>query len=111
MLLGENGDDQLDGGSGNDLLDGGSGQDVLTGGSGNDTFVFKTGYGNDVVQDWSSAGDRIDITGTSIATFADLQASTSQVGNDTVLDFGDDDTLTLVGVNSATLNENHFGFA
>ena len=44
-------------GTGNNLantLTGGNGNDTLTGGAGNDVFVFKTGFGNDLINDFDA---------------------------------------------------------
>ncbi|WP_341486928.1 calcium-binding protein [Pararhizobium sp. A13] len=66
-LYGRFGKDTLTGGDGNDTLWGGLGKDLLTGGSGNDVFVYKTAaesgrLGSDTITDFSSnEGDRIDI--------------------------------------------------
>ena len=49
VLLGEAGYDLLSGGPGNDMLDGGVGDDELRGGLGGDTYVFKLGYGSDLI--------------------------------------------------------------
>ncbi|MEM8832635.1 MAG: hypothetical protein AAGE96_25340 [Cyanobacteria bacterium P01_G01_bin.19] len=61
-MLGELGNDILEGGAGNDILDGGDGTDTLTGGSGNDTFVFNTSEaGIDVITDFTVSVDIIQI--------------------------------------------------
>lgn len=65
-LYGGKGDDKLDGGEGDDTLDGGEGRDVLTGGAGADTFVFKKadlGRARDVITDFTSGEDKIDLSG------------------------------------------------
>lgn len=51
-IYGEAGDDNLYGGSGNDLLDGGAGNDKLYGGTGVDTYIFKKGYGSDIIKSY-----------------------------------------------------------
>ncbi|PIT09385.1 hypothetical protein BGI40_09745 [Snodgrassella communis] len=55
-LLGENGNDILNGGDRNDIIDGGSGNDILTGGAGNDILwgrdgddILNGGDGNDIL--------------------------------------------------------------
>jgi Ca2+-binding RTX toxin-like protein len=53
-LLGTGGNDILIAGPGNDLLVGGAGNDHLSGGSGINTFLFRTGFGNDTITDFSS---------------------------------------------------------
>jgi VCBS repeat-containing protein len=61
-LFGENGDDRLFGGDGNDLLAGGQGNDRLWGGAGADLFVFAKSGGNDVIEDFDAAIDRLLLT-------------------------------------------------
>lgn len=50
-LYGDAGNDMLYGNDGSDVLDGGAGSDTLNGGIGEDTYVFKTGYGVDMITD------------------------------------------------------------
>ena len=45
------GADVLEGGDGDDTLTGGAGVDVLHGGKGNDIYIWKTGHGNDTIDD------------------------------------------------------------
>jgi Ca2+-binding RTX toxin-like protein len=66
MLLGNSGNNALDGGSGNDTLDGGNGNDTLQGGSGDDTVLgglgddmLSAGSGNDVL-DGGDGADTLD---------------------------------------------------
>ncbi|MBD2496754.1 calcium-binding protein [Nostoc sp. FACHB-280] len=54
LLKSTDGDDYLLGyswGLRNDILDGGLGNDTLVGGTGDDTYIFKQGYGQDVIQE------------------------------------------------------------
>lgn len=69
-LYGAAGADQLYGEDGNDRLYGGAGRDSLAGGAGKDTFLFTqvdetgtTEAARDVVQDFLSRTDRIDLSG------------------------------------------------
>ncbi|GAU80580.1 PQQ-dependent sugar dehydrogenase [Bosea sp. BIWAKO-01] len=110
-LRGLAGDDLLYGGSGNDLLDGGTGNDTLNGGPGNDRFVYAAGYGADVASDFvaGSGVDYVDLTTFfNINTLDDVLALSSQVGLNTVINFGDDDTLTLLGVAKENLGFDDF---
>ena len=109
-LIGDANDNTLEGGAGADVLSGGAGNDTLTGGPGGDRFVFGPGFKADTVTDFSAAeGDEIDLTGfTAIHSFAEAQAFASQVGADTVFNFGNGDTLTLTGVTASTLTAGNF---
>lgn len=69
-LDGDRGNDSLRGGNGDDTLIGGTGRDTLSGGSGADVFVFASAADSgvttatrDVIEDFSSGTDRIDLTG------------------------------------------------
>ena len=57
-----NGNETLFGGSGNDVLIGGIGNDHLTGGTGADTFVFNRSEGLDVITDFQSGVDKIQMS-------------------------------------------------
>jgi Ca2+-binding RTX toxin-like protein len=101
-LQGDTGQDVLEGGAGNDILTGGAHADTLSGGDGLDTFVFTSGSGQDVVLDFTVGEDILDIAkninGTSIETAADVAATATQVGADTVIDLGGGNTITLQNV-------------
>jgi len=106
-LTGTDGDNHLYGLGGDDTLTGGKGNDTLTGGSGNDRFVFATGDGADTITDFaagSASGDVIDLRQVNaVASFADVMAAAAQIGGDTVMDFGNGDSITLLGVDVAHL--------
>jgi trimeric autotransporter adhesin len=55
-LLGGAGIDALDGGEGNDTLNGGLDDDVLKGGVGTDKYQYRTGFGNDQIDDVDGKG-------------------------------------------------------
>jgi VCBS repeat-containing protein len=96
----------------NDILVGTAGNDILTGGAGDDLFVFATGSGADQITDFaagSGAGDRIDLTGVAgIHSLADVQAHAVQSGADTLIDFGNGDSIRLLGVNAGSLVADDF---
>ncbi|WP_347911153.1 peroxidase family protein [Pseudomonas grandcourensis] len=105
------------GGAGNDVLTGGGGNDLLSSGiAGNDTFVFAAaGFGNDAIFNFGTnpaAGqDLLDIAGLGItsATFAANVHITTD-GADTMVGIGTD-TIRLVGVASATVDQTDFHLA
>ena len=104
--------DDFRGGIGDDTLDGRGGVDSLTGGAGNDLFIYHSGGGADTITDFiagTGTVDRIDLQGFApFATFADLMAYSTQVGPNTVFNFGGGSTLTLLNVNRATLSTDDF---
>ena len=113
-LLGGGGIDLLNGGSGNDRLDGGTGNDRLTGGLSDDTYVFKAGYGADAIVGFVAGAanlvEHIELSGLGVSTFAAVQALTSNVGANAVINFGGGDTLTIEGVLTAALTADDFTF-
>ncbi|AYG63261.1 beta strand repeat-containing protein [Rhizobium jaguaris] len=89
-----------------------SGDDTLTASSGNDTLVFANTIGTDVVHNFDTAHDKIDLIGfAGFNSFADVQAhlSTDASGN-AVITLGDGETITLTGVSAAALTANDFLF-
>lgn len=111
-LEGGGGKDTLIGGEGNDRLDGGVGNDRLTGGLGADTFAFGTGYGADIVADFTPGGDKLDLAGlASIHSFQQAMAHATQLNGGTRFDFGGGDTLTLQNVKLTDMHNADFKFA
>jgi hypothetical protein len=102
-LNGGQGDDILIGNGGNDTLNGAAGSDILVGGAGNDTFVVASGNspallggsgnsgtiaGFDVITDFSTTSDILNLQGTPFAVAnvasADGSDSTLTIGNQTI---------------------------
>ncbi|GJL92952.1 calcium-binding protein [Hyphococcus sp.] len=114
-LQGGNLGDTLKGQNGDDVLIGGSGDDSLVGGAGNDRFIFGVGEGADVISDFTAGmatDDVIDLSGfvTGLDEFSEVIAAASQVGADTVIDFGGGASLTLLGVATGDLHSDDFLF-
>ena len=85
------GRDHLYGGGGNDVLDGGKGDDYLQGDHGDDTYIFRSGYGNDVISE-SSGNNTVKIYDYS----ADQMVTTRNAQNDLIIKFkNSEDTLTI----------------
>ena len=113
ILLGGAGVDTLDAGSGDDRIEGGAGADSLTGGSGHDAFVFAAGFGRDTVTDFKTAGSSSDVLEFDLDLFAgfeDAMDAASQVGGDTVFTIDADTSVTLRGVQMASLAADDFRF-
>jgi hypothetical protein len=116
VVWGNLGNDTLDGGDGNDQVRGGQGDDTLTGGAGDD-FVSgdrgndteSGGAGADLFHDSQDAGiDRVldfhPSEGDRVMLDPGTTYSLSQVGADTVIDFGGGNQMILVGVQLSTLS-------
>lgn len=111
QLYGGDGDDLLNGGGGRDFLTGGAGTDSLTGGNGRDTFGYNLGDEDDTITDFDLLRDKIQIDlDLGVSNFADIIAHASQVGADTVIDFGNGDMLTLENIQISDLAANDFTF-
>jgi len=123
-LTGSSGTNRLDGGAGGDVLSGAGGADILageggadtaTGGAGNDAFWYRTGEGADTITDFTAGAATDDVIrlfgfGAAVNTFAEVIALASQVGADTVIDFGGGNSITLEGVAVGSLHADDFLF-
>jgi Ca2+-binding RTX toxin-like protein len=105
-LYGQGGNDVLDGGVGNDYLYGGTGNDTLSGGAGydqisgdvgNDTYLFGTGSGQDIVDDYDTTAGNID-TVRLANDIAPTDVTVNRDGSNLYLSLnGGGDRLTLSG--------------
>jgi Ca2+-binding RTX toxin-like protein len=107
----------ITGGSNSDSLDGAGGNDTLTGGLGDDVFVFRTGGGSDVVNDFKSAssggGDQIDVSVfNQYASLADLQTAgaLTQQADGVLVTLDASTKFLLLGVAATDLGESDFIF-
>lgn len=111
LIVGNGGRNNLSGLAGNDRLEGGAGDDTLAGGSGQDRFLFESGGGRDRVTDFTSL-DRIvleaGLNGSGIVDGASVLAAATRVGRDTVIDLGEGNSVTLVGVSLGSLSVQQF---
>ena len=77
VLTGGEGNDRLSGNAGNDTLIGGGGKDILSGGAGADLFKFNSitepavGGNADIILDFQSAIDKIDLSSIDANLFVD----------------------------------------
>jgi len=110
-LTGGAGNDRLFGGAGSDSLDGGTGVDFLNGGPGDDRFIYLPGYGADTIFGFAAGAgseDKVLAAFPGVSTFVDVLARATQVGSDTVINFGGGDTLTLRNVARSSLAADDF---
>jgi hypothetical protein len=86
--------------------------DYLTGSSGADEFVFAQPIGHDVIYSFDTASDKIDLVGFSgFSNFSDVAAHLRDDGaGNAVLTLAPDETITLHGVNAASLSASDFQF-
>ncbi|MBD1867253.1 hypothetical protein H6F95_08060 [Cyanobacteria bacterium FACHB-471] len=109
LLRGGEGNDVLVGGDGNDILIGGLGQDTLMGGGGRDTFVLKPGEGADIINQFETNRDLIDLSGLSLGQVAIAQ-DTGTNANNTLISVSSTGELlaTLIGTQANTLMATNF---
>ncbi|NER99657.1 MAG: hypothetical protein F6J86_38590, partial [Symploca sp. SIO1B1] len=99
----------VNGFDGDDLLASGRGNDLFTGGLGADTFYFGSNSGEDIITDFEVI-DTLDVS----ATFNDITqifgvgGAATQVGDNTVIDFGGNDFVTLENFEVANLSAENF---
>lgn len=124
MIVGNGAVNRLDGGAGRDIIRGGNGADTIIGGTGNDilsgggdndTFVFRPGFGKDLINDFEIGGataasthDVLDLRGLGFTSIQDVLNHTD-LGANAVIHVGADD-ITLLGVTKAQLAAHQFDF-
>jgi Ca2+-binding RTX toxin-like protein len=100
VIQGLGGNDALYGGLGDDTLDGGPGNDYLDGGPGNDTYLFGSGYGQDVIFDQQFSGTDLN----TIRLSADIAPSDVTLQTDANGDL----VLTITGSTDQLTVANYF---
>jgi Ca2+-binding RTX toxin-like protein len=109
--MGQQGADALIGAAGDDSLDGGVGNDFYLGGAGADSFVWTSGFGQDVVKDYTDGTDRLDFTGHGgVNSLSDLVIA--QSGSHTIITLaaGGGDQVTLLDTLVTDLGLSDFDF-
>jgi Ca2+-binding RTX toxin-like protein len=96
------------GGAGNDILNGKGGNDVLFGEGGADTFVFERGTGGDVIGDFQTGIDKIQLTGLGFSSFAQLKTAFVENAGTTAINLGNGDFIIINGVANAQLGAADF---
>jgi Ca2+-binding RTX toxin-like protein len=109
-LKGNSGADSLFGDSGIDRLEGGSGDDFALGGTGNDVFAFTAGLGSDLIGDFNTDGDIIELSGLGVSSFQTLQSYMSEWNGDTHIDFDAANCIVLESVAMSSLQSADFRF-
>jgi len=101
----------LIGDSGNNVLIGGP-NDTLTGGGGADTFVFNPNFGKETITDFGANLNQnvIAFDKHLFSDFSQVQAHTTQSGNNAVITYDAGDKITLVGIQVADLHDSNFHF-
>ncbi|SMX44548.1 Ig-like domain-containing protein [Octadecabacter ascidiaceicola] len=98
-IIGTNGDNILIGDGADNTFEGLGGADTYTLGNGNNLVRVATGSGHDIITDFDIAEDAIEINGANFDPSVGATGVTAtQIGSDTVLNFGAQDSLTLNGI-------------
>ncbi|MGE5539244.1 MAG: beta strand repeat-containing protein [Gemmatimonas sp.] len=111
VITGNAGANLLRGLGGNDTLNGGLGDDTLGGGTGNDRFVLGAGTGHDVIEDFAAGagvGDVMDVSAYHLGSFANVLSHASTVSGGTLIQLDAANSVMLLGVSLATLNQDDF---
>jgi len=110
VASGEDGKDLIFAGRGDDTITGGAGNDILAGKKGADHFVFAEGSGRDVIADFRSGMDVIDLSALDIAGFDDLDITVAN-GRRVTIDLGDNEIIVRIQGNAEMLTADDFLFA
>ena len=81
---------------------------TVSGDAGNDTFIFNTNSGHTAINNFAPASDTIEINHSVFANVADVMAHATQIGADTVIAEGANDTITLHNVMLGQLHQGNF---
>lgn len=102
ILSGAGGNDQISGGEGNDILLDGAGTDHLQGGAGADTFILTQDGARDIISDFQSGIDRIDLSDFGVlGGLGGLAISTQSWGAEVWIDA---EVLEIRSANGASLS-------
>jgi hypothetical protein len=82
----------------------------LTGGAGSDTFIFSQTSGHDTIVGFvpGQGSEDVLVLGSFFSDFASVLASTTQVGEDTLISCDADNSVTLKGINLTSLHQDDF---
>jgi Ca2+-binding RTX toxin-like protein len=110
-LTGYNAINALGNSQANTLI-GNRGDNALTGKAGADTFGFRTGFGHDVITDFTTGGDSdlIAFASGTFGSFADVMAHSAMAGNDTVITLDANNSVTLQNKQMSALSAANFVF-
>jgi len=113
-LYGGLGDDVIVGDKGDDLLDGGGGADTISTGLGADTVILRTGDGGstieaaDSITDFTVGTDLFGLDSGLLYSQLTIEQGEGDYSNDTVIRYGSEYLVTLVGVASSEIGEVDF---
>lgn len=109
LIDGNGGADVINAGSGDDTVIGGTGTDILTGGAGADLFIFNEGDGTDLLIDFESGVDQIDLSSTGATSLHDINVT--QGAQSSTVEYGDGDVLIVLHMSGEAPSLDDFIFA
>lgn len=89
-------------------LNGYGGDDILVGGKGADAFIIQAGNGSDVIENFQSGFDAVQLQGYGVTSFAQLKSLGKQVGSDVQFTFSNGEKLVLRDTALGTLHDYDF---
>jgi hypothetical protein len=107
VLNGSSGGQTLTAGSSATMLIGGP-SDILNGGAGVDTFVFKSDFGSNTVNNFTPGTDTLQFSQSMFASALAVLGDAQQVGSDVVIAYDALDVVTLHNVQLANLHTSDF---
>lgn len=102
------GNDIIYGNGGNDIIYSNAGNDTIYGGAGNNSFVFASGDGTDVIYGFSPTNDLIAISSAIYTSAASVLSHVAYTSIGAVIDFGNNNNVTLMGIGSGALTTADF---
>lgn len=102
------GNDDVYAGKGNDFIFGGKGVDWLWGGAGKDVFAFEKMSGRDVVKDFDTKNDRLDLTDYGIDTWKEAKKAMTKTATGVTIKLDAQNSVELVGVKLASMTTKNF---
>jgi len=118
VVFGDAGNDRVHGGKNDDIVYGGAGNDSVFGDLGNDTlygnegadvFVFASQNGADVIQDFTSGVDKIELRHDGVDA-SNILSLVSYVNSQAVINIDAQSVISLVGVVEGVIGESDFVF-
>lgn len=109
VILGDGNDTLLNRSSDDLNITGGGGDDLLTGGSGLNIYSFDLGSGDDTITDFQTSQDILDL-GSFFDNASQALGVTTQIGNDALIDLGNDNSIVLTDVAVDSLTSDNFSF-
>lgn len=111
-LYGGSGDDSLAGGAGNDSIWSGAGNDVITGGTGEDLFGFGAGSGADLITDFETGRDVLDLSSAAadFQSVSDISGASTDTSQGLRIDLSGGASIILAGLTTADIASIDFVF-